>query len=89
MKHIKNYFDHEPKYNKLRKPLEAAEVCDAARLLANGRFEVISFRQGLLTLSVSNSSQAANLQMETQKIIDKINTKIGQEKVREIRFKIQ
>lgn len=74
---------------KLRKPLEAAEVCDTARSLAQGRFEVVSYKQGLLTLAVSNSSEAGNLQIESQKIIDDINTKIGQEKVKNIRFKIK
>ena len=88
MKKIDHDFSHNPRYLKLRKPLEAAEVCDAARDQAQGRFEGVSYKHGLLTLSVSNSSEAGNLQMETQKIIDNINKKIGQEKVREIRFKI-
>lgn len=89
MKKIDHDFRHNPRYLKLRKPLEAAEVCDTARSLAQGRFEVVSYKQGLLTLAVSNSSEAGNLQIESQKIIDDINTKIGQEKVKNIRFKIK
>ena len=89
MKKIQHDFRHNPRYLKLQKPLEAANVCDAARGSAQGRFEVISYRQGLLTLAVSNSSEAGNLQMESQKIIDEINKKIGQDKVQNIRFKIR
>jgi len=76
------------KFAKLQRPLEAAEICDAARSLSLARFEVISFRQGLLTLAVANSSEAANLQMESQKIIASINKKCGKKAVTNIRFKI-
>jgi predicted nucleic acid-binding Zn ribbon protein len=77
------------KYNKLRKPLEAAEVCGVSRGLSQGRFEVISFKNGLLTVGVANSSEAANLQMESQKIIELINKKCGKKAILNIRFKIQ
>lgn len=88
MKKIDHFLRHNPKYKRLQKPLEAARICGAARTLARGRFEVISFKQGLLTLAISNSSQAANLQAENQKIIKEINQKIGERAVKNIRFKI-
>jgi hypothetical protein len=89
MKKIDHDFRHNPRYLKLSKPLEAANVCDIARLLSRGRFEVVSFKQGLLTISVSNSSEAANLQMENQKLIDEINTKIGRMAIQDIRLRIK
>jgi len=88
MKKIDHDFKHNPRYLKLQKPLEAAEICDSARTLARGRFDVVSYRQGLLTVAVRNSGEAANLQLESQKIIDNINKKCGRIAVRNIRIKI-
>lgn len=88
MKKIDEFIKHNPKYRKLQKPLQAAEVCEAARALAHGHYDVISFKGGLLTLGVSSSSQAANLQMESGKIISDINKKLGKEMVERIRFRI-
>lgn len=78
----------QSKYQRFQKPLEAAAICQAARKIAAGRFGVISFKNGLLTLSVENSLQAANLQSESQEIIEKINQKIGERRVQKIRFRI-
>ncbi|OGD57082.1 hypothetical protein A2V71_02270 [Candidatus Berkelbacteria bacterium RBG_13_40_8] len=89
MKKIDHFLRHNPKYSRLQKPLEAARICDAARKEARGRFEVVSFKQGLLTVGVSDSSQAANLQAESQMIINEINEKVGERAVKNIRFKIQ
>ncbi len=89
MKKIDHFLRHNPKYKSLQKPLEAARICGVARELAQGRFEVVSFKEGLLTLAVSNSSEAANLQAESQKIMNEINQKVGDIAVKNIRFKIQ
>lgn len=88
MDNIQNFLSHGSKYNKFSKPLQAAKVCDTARSLADGRFEVISFKDGLLTLGTSSSSQAANLQAESTQIIAQINQKLEQVLVRKLRFKI-
>ena len=88
MKKIGKFLDNNPRYKRLQKPLEAAEVCERARAISEGRFEVISFRNGLLTIACSSPAQAANLQTESQEIIDKINSKLGESKVKRMRFKI-
>jgi hypothetical protein len=88
MDNISKFISHNSKYQRLSGPLRAAQVCDTARSLANDRFTVLSFKDGLLTLSVQSSSATANLQMESQKIIQSINDKLGQEFVKKIRFKI-
>jgi len=88
MKKIDEFLKHNPKYRALHKPLEAARICDVARLQAHGRFSVVSFRQGLLTVAVSSSAAASNLHMDSQKIIDEINQKIGENSVKRIRFKL-
>ena len=88
MKKIGKMLRHNPKYKRMQKPLEAAEVCDVARAISKGRFGVISFKNGLLTVSVQSSAAAANLQAESQEIIDEINQKVGKRVVEKIRFKI-
>lgn len=88
MKKISQYFSDNPRYSRLKKPLEAANICDAARSVAEGRFEVISFKNGLLTISCSSSSAAGNLNLESEQIRTQVNQKLGQEKVERIRIKI-
>ena len=78
----------DPRYRKWQKPLEAAEVCDAARFISEGQYDVISFSRGLLTIACVSSAQAANLQTESEGIMAKINQKIGREAVQKLRFKI-
>lgn len=88
MDNIKKFLSHNPKYNRYKKPLEAANVCDSARSVAEGRYDVISFRAGLLTLSVTSAAAAANLSLDSEKLKKEINTKIGEEMVKKLRFKI-
>lgn len=89
MDKISKFLSTNSKYTRLSKPLTAARVCEAARGVARGRFGVLSYKDGLLTLGVENSSAAANLQMESDSIIREINTKLKQELVKRLRFKIQ
>ena len=88
MDNISKFISHNSKYQRLSGPLRAAQVCNTARALANDRFDVLSFKDGLLTLNAQSSSAAANLQIESQKIIKSVNDKLGQELVKKIRFKI-
>lgn len=95
MKKISKFLSENPRYKRFQKPLEAAEVCDAARSIAcvpQGQYHaynIISFREGLLTLACSSSAHAANLQSGQNQIIDQINQKIGRKAVVRIRFKIE
>ena len=88
MDNIKNFLDRHPKYRGLSKPLHAAKICEAARAQADGRFEVISYHDGLLTLGISSSAAAADIQAESTQIIAEINKKLGQELVKKLRTKI-
>jgi len=88
MDKINQFLSNNAKYVKLSKPLTAAKVCDTAREVSDGRFKVISFKDGLLTLGVENSSAAANLQMESDQIIDIVNQKLTRNLVRKIRIKL-
>jgi hypothetical protein len=88
MDKLSRFLNSNSKYTRLSEPLRAAQVCDTARALANDRFAVVSFKDGLLTLSTTSASASANLQMETSSIMTDINTKLGQELVKKIRIKI-
>lgn len=88
MDKIKKFLSTNIKYTRLAKPLEAAAVCEVARAVGEGRFSVLSFRDGLLTVGTQNSGAAANLQMESDSIVKEINAKLDHELVKKIRFKI-
>lgn len=88
MDSIDKFLSTNSKYQRLSKPLTAARVCEAARVVAHDRFRVVSFREGLLTAGTENSSAAANLQMESTQIIANINKALREELVEKIRFKI-
>lgn len=89
MKKVRQILSDNPRYNRYKKPLEAANICDVARAEGKGRFGVISYSRGTICLSVNSPAEAANLQAESQKIIDELNQKLGQEIVKRVRFKIQ
>jgi len=88
MEDIKNIIGRQSKLKRLQKPLEAAYICKIADSLALDRYGAISFKNGLLTVGVSSNLAAANLQVESSKIIERINQKVGKNKVKRIRFKI-
>ena len=72
----------------MQKPLEAAEICDTARVLAQGKYEVVSYKNGLLTLGCFSPMLAAELQSQTLEIIKKLNDKLKRTTVEKLRFKI-
>lgn len=88
MKKISDFISGNSRYSRLKKPLKAAKICECARTLARGRFEVVSFREGLLTVSVSSSAEAANLQAESESFINELNQKLEEKAVERVRFKI-
>lgn len=89
MDNIKQFLKHNSKFQRLAGPLTAAHVCDTVRALADDRFTVVSFREGLLTLTVESSAAAANLQTELPKLIEEINNKLESKLVEKIRLKIR
>lgn len=88
MEQINKLIKTNAKYKRLQKPLEAAKICEIARALSRGRFGAVSFCRGVLCLSVESSTQAANLVLESEKIISALNQKIGQPAIKRLRFKI-
>lgn len=88
MKKVSHFLSDNPRYNRYKKPLEAAKVCEATRELGKGRFGVISFSRGLLSLSVSSPAQMMELQAQSDGLINEINQKLRENIVERVRFKI-
>lgn len=88
MEKINKFINSNPKYLGLKKPLKAAKVCEIAQRNSKGEYNTISFSQGLLTLAVLSPAQAANLQLKSGEIIEKINSELKEEAVKKIRYKI-
>ena len=78
----------ESRLKRFQKPLEAANVCAAGATCVDARYSIISFKNGLLAVGVKSSAEAANLQMKSGQILECINTKLGKEIVKRIRYKI-
>lgn len=89
MKKIHQILSDNPRYNRYKKPLEAANICDVARAEGKGRFGVISYSRGTICLSVNSPAEAANLQAQSDELISKINQKLGEQIVKRVRFKIE
>lgn len=68
--------------------MEAAHICETARALADGHYDIISYNKGLLTLSVASVAAANNLRMTTLNIQKELNEKLGSEIIKKIRIKI-
>ena len=70
----------------LGKAVIGAQICFYALEWGNSRFEPISFSRGILKVSVSSSSAASELQMEEEKLIQYLNSKIGKKVVKSVRI---
>jgi predicted nucleic acid-binding Zn ribbon protein len=79
----------ESRLKRFQKPLEAANVCQAAATCVDARYNIISFKNGLLTVAVRSSAEAANLQMKSGQILECINKKLGKDLVKKLRYKVQ
>lgn len=64
----------------------ASQICFYADELADGRFSATSYSRGVLKLSVADSIDAGEVQMESEKIIEYVNKKIGRQIVQKIRI---
>lgn len=89
MEKIDRIINSRQNYKRLKKPLKAARVCGLAREIFKDIFEAISFKEGILTVGVSSSAEAASLHPKSEEIAEKINQKLGERTVEKIRFKIQ
>jgi len=64
----------------------SSQICFYANELGKDRFDAISFSKGVLKLSVRDSIDAGEVQMESEKIIEYVNGKMGRQIVKRIRI---
>jgi len=86
---IRNILFRRLKHFGLEKQAIAARVCAVAKDAAKGDFEIISFKNGTLKIRVESPAKAHLVRLSQNKIIAKINQKLGQELVKKIRFEIE
>ena len=55
----------------------AAFVCHVASEVSNGRFKVVSFKNGTLTLAASSSAAAQDLKFQQAELLEQINHKLN------------
>jgi predicted nucleic acid-binding Zn ribbon protein len=88
MDKIDKILTRESRYKRFQKPLEAANICAAGASCVDARYNIVSFRNGVLAVGVRSSAEAANLQMKSGQILECVNKKLGKEIVKRLRYKI-
>lgn len=88
MKKIENILKKRLRHFGLEQIALSSLVCQRADEVSQGQFQAISFKKGILTLGVQNSSAACQLQLQQKEILQKINTSMGQDIVQRLRFKV-
>lgn len=78
---IKDDLRRRLKHFGLEKAYDASVVCVAAREVAKGEFEPISFRGGVLKIAVWSPARGHILRLKQREIIAKINGRLGQDQV--------
>jgi len=71
--------------NSIYNQAQAARICYEAKKLYGYLFEPISFKNGVLKVSVPNGIVAQEVQAQSEEIIKKINQVIGSNQIKKIR----
>ena len=64
----------------------SSQICFYANEWGKDRFDAISYSRGVLKLSVRDSIDAGEVQMESEEIISYVNSKMGRDIVKRIRI---
>ena len=64
----------------------SSQICFYANEWGKDRFDAISYSRGVLKLSVRDSIDAGEVQMESEGIISYVNSKMGREIVKRVRI---
>ena len=65
----------------------AAYVCHAANELSSGRYQAVSFKDGMLTLAAPSSAAAQDLKYQTEELLTQINNKLNASQIKSIRIR--
>lgn len=73
----------------LLKVATAAYVCGQAKEIGRGDFVPISFKAGVLKVSVASGAKAHMLRLDQEDLIKKINEKLKSSQVKKIIFRVE
>ena len=65
---------------------QGAQICFWADEWGKGAFSPISFTRGVLKVSVDSAAAAQELSMKSERLIRYLNSKIGHQRVKELRI---
>lgn len=65
---------------------QSSLICFWADEWGKGRFTPISFSKGTIKVSVDSAAAAQELSMQSEKLIKYLNSKIGYQRVKELRI---
>lgn len=68
------------------KQATGAEICFLAEKWGKGRFQAISYSDGLLKLSTASSTASSELHMQTEELSEYLNGKVKWKAVRAIKI---
>lgn len=86
MDDLKKHLDKKLRSLGILKLAQSAWVVLKANELNQGQYQVVSFKEGVLTIKTKTQSQASHLLLESQKIINEINQALKEPLVKRIRF---
>lgn len=72
----------------LDKAATAAHVCATANQVGEGKFEAVSFRNGVLKIRVSSGARAHLIKLQEKGVVLKVNTRLKRDLVQRLRFEI-
>lgn len=88
MDDVKRYLKRRMAHYGLGKQYDASLICEEADKVSGGQFTAISWRSGVLKVRVRSASRAHLVRMNQDQIILKINTALGEEKIKRMKFEI-
>lgn len=72
----------------LTRQFNAAFICGKAKDVGGGKWDAISFRNGILKLRVSSNEEAYFIKVRSDEIVSQINRAIGKDVVKRLVFKV-
>jgi len=84
---IKETLDRTSRRGPMRGPLLAIQVEKACRKFLPDWAEMISFKEGRLTVSAPSSAHSSELYLQSRELQKKVNEELGGKTVKEIRYR--
>jgi len=86
MDHISGSLNKRLTQRSLSTTANAAYVCHKANELSQGRYQALSFREGVLMLAAPSSGAAQNLRFVTSELLESLNSALTAPTIQKIRI---